>query len=138
VKRTLAWSLLCRPQRVIVIRAAFLLTLALTLGAGETATRLCRTFCDRTAPAEDADACPHNQSTNQLTLTTEVDCAGVGLPPGVVIRDETNRATRAAPDKATAVSHSNEPPVAALGRAFAAAASCLHADNRPRAVALRI
>lgn len=121
-----------------MIRAAFFLIVAVTLGTGESARLLCRTLCDRTVPVEDADACHHNQSADQITLTSDRDCADVGLRATAVIGDKTNRATPAASDEATAVSVSSDPPAATSGRALAATAASLTAGNRPRTVALRI
>ena len=121
-----------------MIRAAFLLTLALMLCAGESATLLCRTFCDRIVPVEDADACRHNQSTDQITLTSDRDCADAGQPATAVIGDKANLASPAASDEATAVSVSSDPPAATSGRALAATAASLTAGNRPLTVALRV
>jgi hypothetical protein len=121
-----------------VIRATFFLTLALTLGTGESATLVCQTLCDGAVAAEGADECRHNGSAAQLTVTNDLGCADTDLPTTTVIRDETHRPAPAAQDDATAVSVSNGPPAAPPVRAFAHPAASLTIGNRPRALALRI
>jgi hypothetical protein len=123
-----------------VIRATLFLTLALTIGTGESATLLCQTLCDGAVAAEGAgaDECRHNGSAAQLTVTNDLGCAGTNVPTTAAIRDETHRPARAAQDEATAVSVSNGPPAAPPVRAFAHAAASLTIGNRPRLLALRI
>lgn len=126
------------PPRVIVIRATFFLTVALTLGTNGSAALLCQTFCDRAVPPDAADACRHNQSPAPISLTNSTDCASVGLPETAVIREETNRPTFAVADHALAVSAFDAPPIDAPGNAFATPPTPLTVGNRPRTSILRI
>ena len=116
-----------------MIRAAFFLTFALMVATGESAPLLCQALCDRAVPAEDVDACDHNQSTAQLSIANDADCTSIG--PTAPMRGEPNwtRSHEGAP-----VFVRNEPMAATFGRAVAAAPSRLDARNRPRTVALRI
>lgn len=73
-----------------MIRAAFLLTVALTLGTGDSVSLVCRALCDQAAPSA-AEACHHTQSAAQPTITTNVDCTTVGLPSTAAIRNDVHR-----------------------------------------------
>jgi hypothetical protein len=120
-------------SRVIVIRATFLLTLALTVATGETAIRICQAVCDR-ARGTDTDACRHAQSAVPVSMTGDADCLGLGLPATASLRVELDR-----PDsRATTPAAANEPLMTTLGRTLAATSSSLPAGSPPRADVLRI
>jgi hypothetical protein len=118
----------------IVIRAALLLTLALTVATGESAILVCQAVCDRGAEA-DADACGHAQSAAPVSVTDDGDCLALGLLATTTPRVELDR-----PDSpgATPVAVSNEPLVRTSGRPFASTISSLPTGSPPRAIALRI
>jgi hypothetical protein len=117
-----------------VIRAAFFLTLALTVATGESAMLICQAVCDREVDA-DADACRHAQSAAPASMTDDGDCLGLGLPATATPRVELNRPGS---HEATPVAVSNEPLMTTFGRPFASAVSFPPVGSPPRIVALRI
>lgn len=123
--------------RAIVIRAAFLLTFALTLAGGDSVTLVCRALCDRTAPAG-AEMCHHTESAAQPTITTNADCNAVGLPSTAIISNEAHRPGLSIPDAATAVSVAITPAATASAHAFAPGGASPTPGIEPRTIALRI
>lgn len=120
-----------------MIRAAFLLTFALTLAGGETVTLVCRALCDRTAPAA-AETCHHTESAAQPTITTNADCTAVGLPWTAAIRNEAHRPGPSFPDAAGAASVVIRPAATASAHAFASGGISPTLAIEPRTIALRI
>jgi hypothetical protein len=131
----LVWSLLCTPQSLAVFRAAFFLTLALTLGVTNSAPLFCQWWCDR---PPGADTCTHNGSTTQIVLTGRVDCASVDLPATAAIRDDSTRSAAASDHHDIAIDPSNNAHTVTSRYAAATAAARLIAGNTSRVIALRI
>jgi hypothetical protein len=115
------------------MRAAFFLAMALTLGTGQSAALLCQAFCDRPTSAEDADACKHNQSTAQTSMTNGTDCTSLDLTTALN-RAELNKTTVAAPLAAIATVL----PPEAFPDSGLAGSIRLTAGSQPRMSILRI
>lgn len=116
-----------------MIRATFLLTLALTVATGETATLICQAVCDHGADA-DADICRH-ASAAPVSMTNDADCLSLGLQATATPRVELNRPGS---HEAMPVAVPNEPSLTTSGRPFASAVSFPPVGSPPRIVALRI
>jgi hypothetical protein len=121
-----------------VIRAAFALTLVLTLGTGGSATLLCQAFCDRAAAAGSTEACRHNQPTDEPSLTSDASCTTVDLTATAVIRVEQNRSTLTAPGDAAASALTTHTPAATPGHDIPDTSALLTLGNQPRNPILRI
>ena len=121
-----------------MIRSALFLTLALVMSTADSGRLLCQTFCERTAGAEDADACHHETPGAELSVSHGVDCAAVDLRAIVSVRETASRPTPSAPDEAMTASVSNGASAAASTRAFASLTARPASATQPRTVALRI
>jgi hypothetical protein len=117
-----------------VIRAAFLLTVALTLGTGDSVLLVCRALCDRAAPAA-AEACGHTEPATQPAITTNPDCTTVGLPSTAAIGNDAPRPGLSISGHAESIVIA--PATAAIGHACAPGASVILRIEL-RTVALRI
>ena len=129
------WRGLCSESvGAFVIRAAFFLTLALSVAAGESATLICQAVCDPGAET-DTEACHHGQSAPRISAADDPDCLSIGLAaiatPGV----ELNRPPS---HRATALAVSNEPLMPPFECPFGPTVSSLCVGSPPRAIALRI
>lgn len=134
VKRHAGVSFAVHSSRATVIRATFLLTLALTIATGESAMLICQAVCDRGVEA-DADACRHAQSAAPVSISDDADCLGVGLTATATLRVALDRPD---PQGTTPVAVSNNPVITAFGRPFWSTASSVPAGSPPRTIALRI
>ena len=117
-----------------MIRAAFILTLALTVAAGESAMLVCQAVCDREVETGD-HACRHTESAAPASMNDDEDCLDLGLPATATLRVEIDR-----PDShgMTTVAVSNAQGLTAFGRLSAATVSRLPSGSPPRTDVLRI